>query len=365
MIKFLLLLNFIVSLAITIFLILNFIKSNKYPHLKKIFSLLFLMGLIFLLSSIIFSLWFFNITNYNPSDFLLIHSILISIEAILLLIIIYNLRKSKKIFYLLFIYLIFIFSMIIGLDFSNFLLISSLLLIMILFILLISIPNFNRISKFAILYSSVSLLLQIISLFKNEFSPLISLVSNILFFVFILFFLFDIKLFPTNSLEKTSKFKKSYYLFDFLRYFIFIVILTNFIFIGTLAIHEAGHFSVSKLSPDCDLEKIVYEGNLPHTEILCNNYADSMNKIIFGGIFFPVIVAFLFFFGGGTFMKETSLLILGFDILISYKDFIDLGFSQTISTFFSMFGGGIIFLAIAILAKSRTTEEEFIHLGDS
>jgi hypothetical protein len=179
------------------------------------------------------------------------------------------------------------------------------------------------------------------------------------------FFLLDIKKLPITPIERNSKFKKNYYIFDFLRYFIFIIILTNFIFIGTLAIHEAGHFFVSKLSPDCDLERIVYEGKLPHTEILCNNYAESMDKIIFGGIFLPVIVAFLFFFGGGTFMKETSLLILGFNILISYKDFIDLGFSQTISTFFSMFGGGIIFLAIAILAKSRTTEEEFIHLSDS
>jgi hypothetical protein len=141
--------------------------------------------------------------------------------------------------------------------------------------------------------------------------------------------------------------------------------LTNFIFIGVLAIHEGGHFTISKLSPDCDLEKIVYEGNLPRTEILCGNSSNSMDKIILGGIFLPIIVALLLFFGGGTFMKEISLLILGFDILISYKDFIDLGFSQGISTFFSIFGGIIILLAIGILAKSRTTEEEFIHLGDS
>ncbi|MCX6750027.1 MAG: hypothetical protein NTZ83_01065 [Candidatus Pacearchaeota archaeon] len=121
---------------------------------------------------------------------------------------------------------------------------------------------------------------------------------------------------------------------------------------------------MSKLNPNCELERIVYEGNLPHTEILCNDSVNSMNKIIFGGIFLPVIVALLLFFGGGTFMKEISLLIIGFDILISYKDFIDLGFSQNISTFFSIFGGVIILLAIGILAKSRTTEEEFIHFGE-
>jgi hypothetical protein len=42
----------------------------------------------------------------------------------------------------------------------------------------------------------------------------------------------------------------------------------------------------------------------------------------------------------------------------------DLGFSQNISTFFSIFGGIVILLAIGILAKSRTTEEEFIHLEE-
>jgi hypothetical protein len=363
--KFLLLLNVLVSLGISLFLILNFAKFSKNSHLKKVFFLFFLMGLIFLTSSILFSSWFFNIINYNSSDFLLIYSILTFFEAILLLIIIYSLRKNKRIFYLLFMYIFFILSLIIGLSFSNFLLLSSFLLIMILFILLLPVPNFTRISKFAILYSSISLFLQILILFQNQASPIVSLISNLFFFVFLFFFLWDVKRFPSSFFEINLKLKRSYYLFDFLRYFVFIVILTNFIFVGVLAIHEGGHFVISKLTPGCGLERIVYEGNLPHTEILCDNSSNSMNKILLGGIFIPILVALLFFFGGGTFMKEISLLIFGFDILISYKDFIDLGFSQSISTFFSIFGGIMILLAIGILAKSRTTEEKFIHLGDS
>lgn len=366
MLNLLFLLNVLISLSIAVFISINFVKNNKkYPSLKRIFFLLLVMGFIFVLYSAVFSLWLLNLTVYNSQDFLLIHSILVSIEAFLLLLIIYNLRKNKKIFYLFFIYLIFLFSVIIGWNFSNFLLMSSLMLIMVLFILLISVPNFTRISKFAIFYCSISLLLEITFLFKNQPSPIIGLISNLFFFLFIFFFLMDIKYIHILNSNKKIKFKKSYYLFDFLRYFIFIVILTNFVFVGTLAIHEGGHFFVSKLATDCELERIIYDGSLPHTEILCNNSPDSLNKIIFGGIFLPVLVAFLFFFGGGTFMKEISLLIMGFDILISYKDFIDLGFSQTISSFFSMFGVGIIILAILILAKSRTTEEDFIHLTDS
>lgn len=364
--NFLFLINILVSLCISIFIFINFINNNKrYPELKKIFFLFFVIGFIFLLYSVVFTLWFFNLTSYSPEDFLLVHSILVSIEAILLLLMIYNLRKNKKIFYLFFIYLIFILSVIMGWNFSNFLLLSSLMLILILFILFISVPSFTRISKFAIFYCSISLLLEITFLFKNQPSPIISLISNVFFFLFILFFLIDLKNIQVIVHEKKLSLKKNYYIFDFLRYFIFIVILTNFVFVGTLAIHEAGHFFVSKLTTDCNLERIIYDGTLPHTEILCEGSIVSISKIIFGGIFLPVLVAFLFFFGGGTFMKEISLLIIGFDILIAYKDFIDLGFSQTLSTFFSMFGAGIVILAILILAKSRTTEEDFIHLTDS
>ncbi len=363
MINLLFLLNALVSLVIAIFLIYSFIKKKKtHPALERVFFLFFLMGFIFLLYSIVFFLWIFNATVYNSSDFLFIHSILISAESILFLLIVYDIRRNKKLFYLLFIYLIFVFSILIGWNFPVFLLISSLMLIMILFILLISIPNFTRFSKLAIFYCSISLLFEVTLLFKNQQSPLMSLISNLFFFLFVLFFVIDVKNISFYTDENSKRLRKNYYLFDFFRYFIFIVILTNFVFIGTIAIHESGHFFVSKIFTDCDLERIVYEGNLPHTEILCSESVDSLDTVIWGGILVPVLVAFLFFFGGGTFMKEISLLILGFNIIISYQDFIDLSFSSTLSTFFSMFGGAIIILGILILAKSRTTEEEFIHL---
>ena len=279
------------------------------------------------------------------------------------MIIVFYIRKSKKLFYLLSIYLIPALSLFLELSFSNLLLISSFLLIIILFILLISSPAFSNSSRFAIFYASISLFLHSILLFQGEFSPVICVISNSFFLAFFFFFLIDLNKLPLDFFEKKNlKLKHNNYVFDFLRYFVFIIILTNFIFVGVLSIHEGGHFIASKLSPNCGLERIVYEGGLPHTEILCANSDVSTNLVIFGGILLPLLVALLMFFGGGTFMKEISLLIIGFDILISYKDFIDLGFSQNVSTFFSIFGGAIVLLAIGILAKSRTTEEEFIHL---
>ncbi len=364
MINFILLLNLIVSLVIFIFLIVNSAKFSKIGFLKKVFFPLFLLGLVFLLSSILFFAWTFNLIMYASGDLLLIYAILTFLETLLLLIIIFSFRRNRRIFYLLFIYLFFIILVLFGLKFSNFLLISSFLLITILFVILLPFPHFTKISKIGIFYSSLSLFLQVILLFQSRICSLAILVSNIFFFIFIYVLVMETKKSPMEFFEKRIFPRKNSYVFDFLRYFVFIIILTNFIFIGVLAVHEGGHFVVSKFTPGCSLERIVYEGNLPHTEILCNNSQEATSRIILGGILIPIIISLLFFFGGGTFMKEISMLIFGFNIVISYKDFIALGLSENISTFFSIFGSIIILLAIGTLAKSRTTEEEFIRFGN-
>lgn len=362
MIHFLFILNFLICISIAIFLIINFFKYDKNLPFRRAFFLSFLIGVSFLAFSIVLAFWILDVMEYASNDLLLIQSIIAFIETILLIMIIYFIRRNKSIFYLLFTYLIYIPAIFLRVSFFNFILISSLLIMMVLFIILISSSDFVKSSKFAIFYCSVSLIFQLILLFKNQFFSWMSPISNIFFFAFIFFFLSDLKKLPPILIHKKQKYHENTYLFDFLRYFVFILILTNFIFIGVLGIHEGGHFFVSKMIPECNLEKIVYDGNLLRTEILCGESINDIRKVLLGGIGLPLLVALLFLFGGGTFMKEVSLLIVGFDILISYKDFIDLGFSQIISTFFSTLGALILIVAIAVLAKSRTLEEEFIHL---
>lgn len=364
MINVLLLLNFIVTLCISIFLIYNFFMFGKqFPH-KKIFFLFFLLGTIFFLFSILLFLWSFNLVEYAYADCILINAIIVFFESVLFFIAIYSTRKNKKLFYLLFMYVIVFLSIFVG-NFANLLLFSSLLLTMVLFILIINYENFHLSSRLGIFYASLSLFLQLSSLFQESFYPAILLVCNISFSVFIFFFMSEFKKIPISSRgEKSIKLSGGNFFLDFLRYFIFIIILTNFIFIGTLAVHEGGHFVSSKFVSNCGFERIVYEGGLPHTEILCGDSPESMNLIILGGIIFPILVALLLFFGGGVFIRKIAFMITGFNILVSYQDFIDFGLSQNISLFFSIIGAVIIVLTIAVLAKSRTTEEEFINLGE-
>jgi type III secretory pathway component EscU len=210
------------------------------------------------------------------------------------------------------------------------------------------------------MYSSLSLIIQVAFLFNKDAYIFLSFISNILFGIFIISMLSQIEKFPLSYFEQPLENKKRSYLLDFLRYFIFIIILTNFIFIGTITVHEVGHLLTSR-TLGCEFGKIIYEQGFPHTEILCNDSFNSLTKVILGGILLPILIAILLYFAGGTFIRELSLLIIGFNLIISYQDILDIGISKNISIFSSIIGGVLILASIGLLAKSRTSEEEFMQ----
>lgn len=360
--KIVLFLNFLISLGISLFLIVNFIKKLKDPTYKKSFNLFFIISLIYLVFSLFSFLWSFEIFKYQLNDFYSIYSIMILLQTILLFNLIYVFRYNKRIFYFFFCYLIIFSSGLVGISIPHIILLCSFLITLLLFILMISVPHFERISILGILYSSISLIIQIISLFSEDFLQIGSFISNILFLFFIFYFIKRTKIFPIDFFEERIIRRKRNYFIDFLRYFVFIIILTNFIFIGTITIHEVGHLLTSR-AYDCGFDRIVYEQGLPHTEILCGEDFNALSKVILGGMLLPLVIAILLFFAGGTFIKEVSLLIVGFNFMISYKDILDLGFTKNISLFFSIIGAIFVLVAIGLLAKSRTMEDEFIYLG--
>jgi hypothetical protein len=360
--KIIFLLNFVVSLIIFLFVIIKFSKNYKKTHSKKIFDLFLVIGLLYLVFSIILFAWSFDFLKYSSSDFSIIYSLIVFIQTFLLFNIIYLIRKNKRIFYFFFPYLSIFSSTLIHVPISSIILICSFLITLTLFILLFPVSNFGNISKFGIIYSSLSLIIQIAFLFNKDLYIFLSFVSNILFGIFLISLINQIEKLPLFCFEQQIRHKKRYYLLDFLRYFIFIIILTNFIFIGTITVHEVGHL-LSARTFGCEFGKIVYEEGLPHTEILCNNSFNSLAKSLLGGMLLPILIAILLYFAGGTFIRELSLLIIGFDFIISYQDILDLGISKNLSIFLSIIGGILILLAIGLLAKSRTSEEEFMHLG--
>lgn len=359
--KIILLLNSLISLTLFLFIITRFIKNHKQTHSKRIFDLFLIIGFLYLAFSIISFAWSFDLLKYDSSDFSILYSLIVFIQTFLLFNVIRLIRRNNRIFYFFFVYLSVFSSSLIYTSISSIILICSFLITLILFILLFSVSHFEKISKLGILYSSLSLIIQIAFLLNKDFYILLSFGSNILFSVFIIYLVSKVERFPLAFFEIHLKNRKSHYLLDFLRYFIFIIILTNFIFIGTITVHEVGHLLTSRTF-GCDFGKIVYEQGFPHTEILCGDSFNSLTKVILGGIFLPLIIAILLYFAGGTFIREVSLLIIGFNFIISYQDILDMGFSKSLSIFLSIAGIILILVSIGLLAKSRTNEEEFMNI---
>jgi len=205
-------------------------------------------------------------------------------------------------------------------------------------------------TRYLIFYTSISLFLYLVATLFQSLTQLLALISVALFLIFIVSFLKFLKL---NIIQKfsTPQLPESP-LTHFLKHFVFIIIITNFMFIGTVSVHEFGHLLTSSNS-NCEETKIVYElKGLPHTEITCEDTSQK-NKWILGGILLPFIVAVFLFFSGGEFIKELALQIIGFNLIISYLDLISLNLSEAIATTILITGIALTTFSLALLVKSR------------
>ena len=182
---------------------------------------------------------------------------------------------------------------------------------------------------------------------------LFSLFSNIVFFFLMISFLKDLKKHPPLHREY-FKYRKNSVFLAFLRYFIFILILTNFVFIASIAIHEFGHFTVAKFY-NCEYNKIVYDDSFPHTETLCKDLENN-SLVVLGGVLLPFFISGILFIIGGKFIRDISLLITGFNLIASNRDLLEMGFSDNLIMAAVVLGIILLIAGISMLARSRTEE---------
>jgi hypothetical protein len=307
-------------------------------------------------------LWFFDFLKYRANDFEFIYSLAILVQSLLLFIIIYLFSGNKKLFYFLFFYLMVFLSFFYNaFNFLYLFLITSFLLTLLFFIgLLYKSDFYKKISYLGIIYSFVSLFLFFLLLFNIGEAYTFSLFSNFLFFILTIQILEILSKNPPLHKNYSSYGRTDSYFVTFFRYFIFILILTNFVFIATIAIHEFGHFTVAGFY-DCEYKRIVYEKNFPHTEVLCRELTNR-NWVTLGGLLSPFLISLFLLIVGGKFIKDISLLIIGFNLIASNKDLLDLGFSENLVM--ASIIAGILFLifGIVMLARSRTEEYGFIGI---
>lgn len=352
--KWIFLINVVISLAVALMIFFNYIACYRNKKTSQIVNYFSLVSVIYFFIFIFSVLWFFEVLDYNSEDFLFIYSLAVFIQSIFFFVIIFLLSKNKKIYHFSFFYLIVLFSFFTA--FFNFLylfLITSFLVSIFIFVYL---SNFySNSGKVGIVYSVISLILSLLFLFGIGNLLFLSFFSNLLFLILTKSILKEFgNVLPGKTADSVEN--KASFFIKFMRFFVFILVLSNFAFISTITLHEFGHFSIANFYK-CEYNRIVYEKSL-HTEILCDYY--SSKYLSLGGILLPFFAALILLLVGGRFLKDIAFLIIGFDLIASNQDFYDLGFSQNISTFLFFLGVLSIIVGIVLLAKSRISHEIYL-----
>jgi len=137
-----------------------------------------------------------------------------------------------------------------------------------------------------------------------------------------------------------------------LKNFVFVILLSVFILISTIGIHEFGHV-IAANHYGCEYRTILFEeGTSPYTEIFCPD--GKFNKmIILAGPLLPILLASLLIIVGGKFVREMALMILGFNFILTYRDFTDLGFPESIKIGVIILGTILFMTGIILLNHER------------
>lgn len=360
--EYLFLLGGLIFSLIVFMIVIGFFRHYKKEDIKKIvhwFGLLFFVYVAFLVFSIA---WFFGYSVYSDADFLYLYALGILAQTLILFGVFYLLYGRRRLLNWLWFYLAGVFSFYISVAYIPLLvLVISFFLTLILFLNLYSWSFvFRRVSYIGILYAAVSVLFQFLVFFDFGDLFVYSLVSSLIFAVFVFLFLRDVTKYPLRVEKKISLQKESGIVL-FMKYFIFMIVLVNLVLVATISLHEFAHVAVSRYY-GCESRTIAYEdGSYPYSEIVCPDL-DYKLPITLAGPLGPLIVAVLLLFIGGRYMRPISFLVAGFNLLAGYRDFQEVGFSQNIILGISMIGLIFLFFGVVFLAKSRMQDYEDFKL---
>jgi len=351
------LLNGFLAFAISALLAWGFIKHYKKEHINRSVNWFSVIFFSYVLLFFLHLSWITKWTSFNNLDYTIIFSLAIFVQTLALFKVVYSFTKERKIFFLLLFYLI-LFLLTSSFPLSSilliFLIISSLLTLVITFTFLGTSSVCKRVGYLGIIYSCISLLLEFLLFFNIGDLLFSGLLINTVFVVFVFFFLKDVEKFPLRFASHYPT-KETSHIILFIKYFVYIIVITNFVLISTVGLHELGHVLVSR-HYGCDSRSIAFEeGIYPYSEIVCDDLS-SKNQIAISGFAIPVIIAIALFLIGGKFIRPVSFLIIGFNLLASHKDFIELSISSSLLFATTISGMIFLFTGVALLAKSRMDE---------
>ena len=342
--------------------------SKKKEAVCKTGKIAGISGFFFFVMAFINFLWSFDFPAPSIEEFMLIKTAFAVIEASLLLLIVYEVNRDKRLFYLLSLFIV----SVIAFKYStaNFFLISlitSYLLALLVSLDLVLFSNFylKKAGMAGLFYSFSSLFFALLIYVGKNPMTMPWFIPNALMSAVFLFIFLDVKYCGIiKEIKRAKAVNKSLNLiFAFAKFIIFISSLTSFIFFSTIAVHELGH-ALSAQFYGCEYSKaVVYDLNdYPHTEIACSSgYSDFFVTI--SGLLLSAAIGLLFLFTGGESTKRMAYLILGFALLDSYGDLVEMNTSKSIiaiAVFSSLIviGSAIIKLSSHYIERQKAAQQQ-------
>ncbi|MCP3682423.1 MAG: hypothetical protein GY861_06995 [bacterium] len=230
---------------------------------------------------------------------------------------------------------------------------------MIVFLNLLFFSNFylKKAGAVGVAYAILSLLLIFFAISRGDIADLCWFLPNILLFFVFFFIYLDVK--KCGVIKKKAKKKKKPFLpLIFIKYFIFVISMTLFMFLSTVGIHELGHVLTAQYYGCEEGKAIIYDINkMPHAEMGCDeNYNETV--ISFGGLAATLIMAALFFFIGGDFLRIIAYYILGLSLFIAYDDLLSMGLTYNLVVPVMLISVIIIGLAIVKVSSYYLNQHE-------
>lgn len=346
----------IVSLAIVSFLAARAVKLYLKDKLTRQLAWFFSIGCGYIILLVISALWASGNLEYISRDLSIIYSLILIFQTAALLIISGNATGKKRISYFLALYAMAAIFFVVSLDyFSYFALIISLALNLLLaFGFIFAYKDYRWEGYLLAIYASVSLIL--ILLLGGHNILISSLVSMALFLVFIYYFARKIE---SHVFVKHADEGEENYIFTFIRYFVFIIVITCIMLVSTIAVHELGHVAAAKYY-GCEFTTVLFvEDKYPHTEVICSDEGAIFWTSLFG-VILPILIALILFIIGGSFIRDISLLMLGFNFVAAYRDLHNTGMSGSLIISILVLGLIIIALSVILLARSRVEGSIFL-----
>jgi len=345
--------NFILNglsglLFVVLTLYVNFSIRENEDRLIKFRNIISLNGILFLMLSFLYFSWVIGYLKPSSKDFVFLMFVINVLTSIFITYLIFKITENTNIIYLTVFYISTIFAINHSLN-SFFIFSMGVSYLLVLLVSLELIFDYNILLKISgfigLLYSIVSMIFLILITINYKPYNMWWFIPNILLILmyYIIFLYFKEK---SNNfkLKIKNKYKKKFdniYLI-FVKFIIFIIAINLFVLLSVISFHEFGHV-ISAQFYGCEHAKaIIFDLlNYPHTEIVCSGYFNDF-IISLGGLMVTILLFLIFYITGNNFIKLFSFLILGYSLIISFRDYIDLGISNNIQ--FLIMALSILFL---------------------